>query len=65
MSAVVNGPNGGTGDPTDPPEFELDFLVDDAVNPTELTVFSPTDDEITTHWISVDVDSAVPIQAVR
>lgn len=65
MSTAADSPHAQNRDPTDPPEFELDYLVDDEVDPTELTVFSPIEDDITTHWITVDFESAIPIQAVR
>jgi hypothetical protein len=51
--------------PSDSPQFELDFLVDDEDDPTEITVFSPTEDDLTTHWIAIDFESTVPIEAVR
>lgn len=65
MSTAADGPPRPTGEPTESPQFELDFLVDDEVEPTELTVFSSTEDDITTHWITIDFDAAVPIEAVR
>lgn len=65
MSTAADGPAVPNGEPPDPPEFELAYLVDDEVDPTELTVFSPDDDDITTHWITIDFDAAIPIEAVR
>lgn len=65
MSTAAHGPDASDFEPTDPPAFALDFLVDDEIDPTELTIFSPDEDDITTHWITVDFDVAVPIQAVR
>jgi len=44
------------------PEFELSCAVDDEEGAGEVTLF-PADesDEVRTHWISVDVDHAVPL----
>lgn len=65
MSTAADRPDGPSFEPTDPPEFALDFLVDDEVEPSELTIFSPEGDDITTQWITVEIDAAVPIEAVR
>jgi hypothetical protein len=43
----------------------FDYAVDDADNPTELTVFSDKDDELPTHWISVDIEHAVALDEMR
>ena|GEM_PF-1184000 len=43
----------------------FDYAVDDADNPTELTVFSDQDDELPTHWISVDIGHAVALDEMR
>jgi hypothetical protein len=43
----------------------LDYAVDDAETPTELTVFSDRDGELRTHWISVDIDHAVALDEMR
>lgn len=47
------------------PDFELTHLLDDADDPTELTIFLPSEDDVTTHWITVDFEHAIPIAAVR
>ena len=47
------------------PTFELEYLFDDADDPAEVTVFSPDGEDVTTHWITIDIDAAVPIEAVR
>jgi hypothetical protein len=65
MSAAADRPDSPSFEPTDPPTFALKFLVDDEVEPTELTIFSPNEDDITTHWITVDFDDAIPLEAVR
>ncbi|MDT3435324.1 hypothetical protein [Haloarcula sp. 1CSR25-25] len=43
----------------------FDYAVDDADNPSELTVFSDRDDELRTHWISVDIDHAVALDEMQ
>ena len=43
----------------------FDYAVDDADNPTELTVFSDQDDELPTHWIPVDIEHAVALDEMR
>ncbi|GGM25127.1 hypothetical protein GCM10009006_03020 [Haloarcula argentinensis] len=43
----------------------FEYAVDDADNPTELTVFSDQDDELPTHWISVDIEHAVALDEMR
>lgn len=65
MSTAADRPDATSLALTDPPEFALAFLVDDEDDPTELTIFSPNEDDITTHWITVDYDTAIPIKAVR
>lgn len=64
MSSAADRPDVPSVVPTDPPTFELDFMVDDEEDPTELTIFSPRGDDITTQWITVDLNTAVPIQAI-
>ncbi|WP_336339103.1 hypothetical protein [Haloarcula brevis] len=49
--------------PAGPARF--DYAVDDAENPTELTVFSDRDEELPTHWISVDIDHAIALDELR
>lgn len=65
MSTAADGPPRPTGEPAKSPQFELDFLVNDEVDPTELTVFATDEGDITTHWITVDFDAAIPIEAVQ
>ena len=43
----------------------VDYAVDDADTPTELTVFSEQADELPTHWISVDIGHAVALDEMR
>ena len=48
------------------PEFVLCGLYDDDLDPQILTVFPRhPEDDLTTEWISVDADHAVPLDAVR
>ncbi len=65
MSVEADRPAGPDFEPEASPEFALDYMIDDKEAPSELTIFSPREPDITTHWITVDFDSAVPIQDVR
>ena len=48
------------------PRFDLSYLFDSQDEPTEVTVFPETDDfDISTNWITVDVDCAVPLDSIR
>lgn len=47
------------------PVFDLECLFDEPVEPTEVTIFSPSGFDITSHWITIDMESAVPIEAMR
>jgi len=48
------------------PRFELSYLFDSEDHPTEVTVFPESDDfDISTNWITVDVDGAIPLDKVR
>ena len=48
------------------PEFDLAYLFDDEDDPAEVTVFpSRFDDDLATHWITIDVSHAVPLDRVR
>ncbi|ELY32835.1 hypothetical protein C498_07245 [Haloferax volcanii DS2] len=44
--------------------FDLECIYDDPENPTELTVFSPKSEELTTSWITVDRGSAVSLDDI-
>lgn len=47
------------------PQFDLSFLYDDQSNPSEVTVFmSDHDETLATHWITIDTDSAIPLDEV-
>ncbi|MFB6300281.1 MAG: hypothetical protein ABEH65_08490 [Halobacteriales archaeon] len=50
----------------DPPEFELEYLYDDPDDPAEVTIFLDADEaDLSTHWITVDRSSAIPIEDIR
>lgn len=65
MSVTTDGPAVSGNRVDELPEFSLEYLLDDAVDPTEVTVFRPCGDEITTHWITVGIDHAVPLDELR
>jgi hypothetical protein len=46
----------------EPAPVDLAWAVDDADHPTELTVYSDREDEITTHWLTVDLEHAVDLE---
>ncbi|MDY6817811.1 MAG: hypothetical protein SVG88_04040 [Halobacteriales archaeon] len=49
-----------------PPEFELEYLYDDPDDPAEVTIFLDADEaDLSTHWITIDRSSAVPIEDTR
>lgn len=48
------------------PRFALCCLFDDRDDPRELTVFPARPDAgLTTEWITIDADHAMPLDAVR
>ncbi len=53
------------GELTDYPEFALNCLVDDETHPHEVTIFAPASTDITTHWITSNIDAAVSLDDVR
>lgn len=65
MSSVRDDPPSSAEPIEDVPEFELEYLYDDPVDPSELTIFAPTEDRLATEWITVDRSAAVPIEVVR
>ncbi len=46
------------------PWFQLDALFDDHEDPQEVTIFSPDEAEITTHWITARIEDTVPLDEV-
>ncbi|MFC4358650.1 hypothetical protein ACFO0N_11935 [Halobium salinum] len=48
------------------PHFDLECLFDDEDDPSEVTVVSCRDeDDLLTTWLTVDSDTAVPLEDVR
>jgi hypothetical protein len=47
------------------PQFDLEYLFDDDDDPTEVTVFSDDPESLSTQWITVDRQHAVPLEEVR
>lgn len=45
----------------DLPKFDLEYDLDDPVEPTEVTVYEVEADDQTTHWITAGVDAAVDL----
>ncbi|MFB6207250.1 MAG: hypothetical protein ABEJ05_12070 [Haloglomus sp.] len=41
-------------------EYRLEHSVDDPSDPGELTVFTPESSNLTTEWITIEYDEAVP-----
>jgi len=46
------------------PTFDLDCTVDDVDHPSEVTVYSPWEGDVTTHWLSIDLAHAVDLADV-
>lgn len=46
------------------PTFALAYGVDDASCPSEVTVFEPDAEDVSTRWISVDAAHAIPLERV-
>lgn len=44
------------------PTFELTARFDDAVEPSEVTVFPSAVDDSTTQWLTIDVEHALPLE---
>lgn len=48
------------------PDFNLSYLFDDTDKPAEITVFPVSNSyDISTNWITIDADSAVPLEDTR
>lgn len=66
MSAIEGSPPERAMDLRALPRFDLSYLFDTEDDPTEVTVFPATDDfDISTNWITVDVDGAIPLDEIR
>lgn len=49
-----------------PPEYELACRFDDEEAPTEVTVFpAEFGEDLATHWLTMDVEHAVPLDRAR
>lgn len=48
----------------DLPTFQLDYGVDDHREPTEITVYDPLAEDVTTHQLTVDAASAVDVTEI-
>lgn len=46
------------------PEFALDYGVDDRREPTEITIYDPLAEDVTTRWLTVDAAGAIDLAAV-
>ncbi len=65
MSAVEE-PAGSSVALGDPPEFDLSYLYDSKDQPSEVTVFPASNEfDISTNWITVPVDWAIPLEETR
>lgn len=52
-------------DPPELPEFDLEFLVDDPVDPATVTIYTANETvDITTHWITIDADHAIALDGI-
>ena len=49
---------------TELPSFDLIWAYDDEERPTEVTIYSDEQDEITTHWITIEEDYAWDLENV-
>ncbi|WP_372912143.1 hypothetical protein [Salinigranum sp.] len=47
------------------PQFDLEYLFDDDDCPTEVTVFADDPESLSTRWITIDREFAVPLEEVR
>lgn len=63
MSAREDPP--ASGDLAETPEFDLECLYDDPVDPSELTIFSPEEREFGTEWVTAAASTAVPLDQIR
>jgi hypothetical protein len=43
------------------PDFDLEYGVDDRQEPTEVTVYDPGAEDVTTSWLSADAATAVDL----
>lgn len=57
--------NSSPGDLYELPQFELDYLLDNLDEPTEVMVVPERGDQDKTRWITMDLDHAVALDDVR
>jgi hypothetical protein len=66
MSVVGPQRPGVAADRAEFPTFELEWAVDDADDPGEVTVFSDCEkDALAVTWLTMDADHAVPLDETR
>lgn len=65
MSAIERDDTAGSSAFDELPEFELTYRFDDEANPQEVTLFVDGDDDLTTRWLTMNRDSAVPLESIR
>ena len=63
MSAS-GGPSGSTARVRETLDVDLEWLFDDPDDPSEVTVFTPRGERTATEWITVDADTAIPVDEV-
>lgn len=65
MSRSVE-PHGKEGTLTDPPQFELDYLVDDVEKPSKVMIVPDWDnDRGLSEWLTIDIDHAEALEDIR
>lgn len=47
------------------PEFDLEYLCDDPVDPSKVTIFPTESDSPATEWVMADYTTAIPLSDVR
>lgn len=66
MSAIDGSERQTTVELEELPDFELSYLFDDSDEPAEVTVFPVSNAfDISTNWITIDADSAIPLEHTR
>lgn len=46
------------------PAFDLEYGVDDRQEPTEVTIYDPGAEDVTTNWLSADAAAAVDLAEI-
>jgi hypothetical protein len=65
MSAIEPSEQSQSAHLEELPQFDLEYLFDDDDSPTEVTVFADDPESLSTQWITIDRDCAVPLEEVR